>query len=73
MAYEFNQEKASKFQFKPNLGENTMTINGINSSIASAATICDGVNSLMAIGSNTPYYDDGLARRTVNQYVVDNN
>lgn len=72
MAYAFQKDKISKFQFKPNANESTMTIDGINSSVTSATTICDGVTSLMAIGSNQPYYDDGQSKRTVNEYVINN-
>lgn len=73
MAYVFETERMAKFKFQTNdaaHGGGTAqktTLTGINATLASAASICAGVNMLMAIGSNYPYFDDGV--RTVNQIV----
>lgn len=74
MAYVFETERTAKFKFQQNdaahgggTGQMT-TLTGINATLASAASICAGVDALMAIGSNYPYYD-GQGVRTVNQIV----
>lgn len=56
--YKFDKEKTAKFKFHPWQGTSTeyLTLNGINASVTSADTICDGVSSLMAISGNTPAF-----------------
>lgn len=68
MAYVFETQKAAKFQFSANAGENQMSLAGINATVSSADTICDGIDSLMSIGSNQPVYATE-AKRTVIQVV----
>lgn len=68
MAYQFNRKVVSTFRFNTNAGSTEKTsLQGINASLSSADTICDGVSSLMAIGGNTPYYIG--AERTVKDSV----
>jgi len=57
MAYTFNKDKTAKFKFRPKeASSDTLTLNGVNASLSSADTICDGISSLMAIGGNTPVF-----------------
>lgn len=59
MAYTFNKQKTSKFKFRPRQeNSDTLTLNGINATLQSADTICDGISSLMAIGGNDPAFTD---------------
>lgn len=72
MSMYFEKEKIAKFQFLTNHNSSEKTtLDGINASLSSAEIICNGVDSLMAIGGNTPYYD-GEAKRTVVENVYDN-
>ena len=69
MAYTFETKANAKFRFVTNQNSSEQTtLDGINATLSSADTICDGVSSLMAIGNNTPYYD-GKAYRTVTDNV----
>lgn len=74
MAYVFETERTAKFKFQTNDAEHgggegqKTTLTGINPTLASADSICAGVDMLMAIGSNHPYYN-GKGVRTVNQIV----
>lgn len=70
MAYVFEKDKTAKFKFRPKqLSSDTLTLNGINASLPSASTICDGISSLMAIGGNAPVFLQ--ATRTTNETVDD--
>lgn len=72
MSYTFETEKTAKFSFYTNQhSSDKTTLAGINPTLSSADSICAGVDSLMAIGGNTPYYD-GKGTRTVTQIVYDN-
>ena len=68
MAYVFKKEPTAQFQFYTTQGSDDKTkLDGINSTLTSADTICDGIASLMAIGSNQPVFINGI--RTVNENV----
>lgn len=58
MAYQFNKKPTASFQFRNSADSITDTTKfaGINATLGSAAIICDGVNSLMAIGGNSAYF-----------------
>ena len=65
MAYQFNKDKTAKFKFRPmQTSSDTITLDGINASLPSADTICDGVSSLMAIGGNEPVYETAIRTST---------
>lgn len=68
--YQFYKNPTASFNFVADQDEATkkITLNGINSTVTSADTICDGVASLMAIGGNRPYFYD--ANRTAKETVV---
>lgn len=71
MPYVFNREPTAKFKFRADSGStDSLTLAGINATLASADSICAGVSMLMAIGGNTPVYS-GVAVRTVNDNVND--
>lgn len=72
MAYTFKRDKTAKFKFHPWAGTSTeyLTLNGINASLSSADTICDGISSLMAIGDYTPTFIN--ATRTGTETVEQN-
>lgn len=71
MALQFEQKPNAKFKFMTNTdATDTTTLDGINASLSSATTICEGVSSLMAIGNNVPAFN-GVATRTVTQNVYD--
>lgn len=66
----FNKDKTSKFKFRPlQTSDETLTLDGINASLDSADTICNGISSLMAIGGNNPVYIS--ATRTSTETVED--
>lgn len=71
MAYQFNKKPTATFQFRNS--DQTITeqtkLSGINATLGSAAIICDGVSSLMAIGGNNPYYQSAI--RTAQETVYD--
>lgn len=68
MAYTFEKDKTAKFKFRPKqASSDTLTLNGINATLTSADTICDGISSLMAIGGNEPVFLQ--ATRTTNETV----
>lgn len=69
MAYIFNRDRTARFKFHTTYGTgtDTTTLAGINATLQSADTICDGVSSLMAIGGNTPRFF--AAVRTVTENV----
>lgn len=70
MAYQFNKKPTASFQFTTNSDSTDKTrLAGINATIGSAATICDGVSSLMAIGGNSSVYVDAV--RTATETVYD--
>lgn len=70
MALTFETDKTAKYRFQTTEdGSDKTTLTGINPTLASAESICAGVDSLMAIGLNTPYHIDGT--RTVTQIVYD--
>lgn len=70
MAYVFERKPTASFKFKTNQHSSEQTtLQGINATVESAAMICNAVDSLMAIGGNTPYYVEGT--RTVNDVVND--
>lgn len=79
MAYVFQTDKTAQFKFRTNDAEHgggagaaqMTTLKGINATLASAESICAGVDSLMAIGGNVPYYTAGDSKRTVIQVVDD--
>lgn len=66
MAYQFDRERSASFKFK-NQNATSITLRGINPTIDSAAVICDGVSSLIAIGGLQGRYID--AERTVKDNV----
>lgn len=69
MGYAFETKANAKFRFVTNQNSSEQTtLDGINATLPSATTICDGVSSLMAIGGNNPYFD-GKAYRTVTDNV----
>lgn len=71
MAYQFSKKPTATFQFRNStqtLTEQTK-LAGINATLGSAAIICDGVNSLMAIGGNEPNYINAV--RTASETVYD--
>lgn len=71
MSYAFQRKPTAKMKFRTDVNSNdNTTLQGINSSLTSATTICDGINSLMAIGGNAPSYVNG--ERTGIDIVVDN-
>lgn len=71
MAYNFETDKNAKMKFRTTTGDSQMTtLDGINPTLASADSICAGIDSLMAIGANTPYYD-GEAKRTRTETVYE--
>lgn len=68
MSYVFERKRSSSFKFQAIPGSN-LTLKGI-SPTEDAVTICNALDSLMAIGSVTsPVYYDGV--RTVNDIVID--
>lgn len=70
MAYQFNKKPTATFQFTTNSSNTDKTkLAGINATIGSAATICNGVSSLMAIGGNSSVYIDAI--RTAAETVYD--
>lgn len=71
MAYQFSRNKTATFRFHPYAGTSTEYLNltGVNASVTSADTICNGVSSLMAIGGNNPVYDGAV--RTSKETVTD--
>lgn len=70
MAYQFSKDKTSKFKFRPQrTSDDTFTLDGINATVTSAQTICNGISSLMAIGGNDPTYIS--ATRTSTETVDD--
>lgn len=75
MAYSFVKDRTAKFSFiaDVNTPSDSITLNGINATLASADSICAGIDSLMAIGGNEPYYSAGKAKRTVIENVHGNN
>lgn len=57
MAYQFNKKPTASFQFTTNTDSTDKTkLAGINATLGSAAIICDGVSSIMAIGGNSSIY-----------------
>ena len=65
MAYQFLKDPAAKVQFNTDVNStNKTTLAGINASLSSADTICDGLASLMAIGGNSAYFADGIRTST---------
>lgn len=70
MIFETNPNAKLKFRTTTHASGMT-TLDGINPTLASADSICAGVDSLMAIGGNTPYYDAEATRtRTETMYDV---
>ena len=70
MAYQFNKKPTAKFQFTTsNDTTDKTTLAGINATLGSAETICDGVASLMAIGGNSSVYINAV--RTATETVYD--
>lgn len=70
MAYIFEKKPTATFQFRNSeetLTEKT-TLGGINATLNNANTICDGVNSIMAIGGYSPAFDEAV--RTAKDYVT---
>lgn len=69
MAYQFNKKPTASFQFTTNADSSDKTkLAGINATIGSAATICDGVSSLMAIGGNSSVYTNAIRTATETVY-----
>ena len=69
MAYQFNKKPTAKFQFTTNTDStDKMTLSGINATLGSAAIICDGVTSLMAIGGNSSTYNNAVRTATESVY-----
>lgn len=67
----FETDLNAKMKFRTTTHASGMTtLDGINPTLASADSVCAGIDSLMAIGFNTPYYD-AEAKRTVTQTVYD--
>lgn len=65
MAYQFTRDKTSKFKFRPQrTSDDTITLDGINANETNAQTICNGLNSLMAIGGNDPTYISAVRTST---------
>ncbi len=70
MAYQFNKKPTASFQFTTNTDTTDKTnLAGINATLGSAAIICDGVSSLMAIGGNSSVYVNAV--RTAKETVYD--
>lgn len=69
MAYQFRKKPTATFQFTTSNDTTDKTrLAGINATIGSAATICDGVSSLMAIGGNSSVYTDAIRTATETVY-----
>lgn len=69
MAYQFNKKPTASFQFTTDAESTDKTkLAGINATIGSAAIICDGVSSLMAIGGNSSTYIDAIRTTTETVY-----
>lgn len=71
MAYQFNKKPTATFQFMTDTSETDASktkLAGINATLNSAATICDGVSSLMAIGGNSSGYIDAIRTSTETVY-----
>lgn len=67
----FETDKNAKFTFLTNShSSHKTTLDGINPTLSSADSICAGVDALMAIGGNAPYYD-GNAIRTKTETVYE--
>ena len=69
MALIFEEQDKASFKVTTLEDGADVTINGVNSTVASAQTICDGVASLLACASLTGIYDGAI--RTVKQDVND--
>lgn len=71
MAYQFNKKPTATFQFTTDTTDaaDKTKLAGINATLGSAAIICDGVSSLMAIGGNSSYYINAV--RTATETVYD--
>ena len=70
MAYQFSKKPTAKFQFTTSNDTTDKTaLAGINATLGSAETICDGVASLMAIGGNSSVYINAV--RTATETVYD--
>lgn len=70
MAYQFNKKPTATFQFTTDTDTTDKTrLAGINATLGSAAIVCDGVSSLMAIGGNSSYYINAV--RTATETVYD--
>jgi len=67
MAYTFNTQDSATFKVPPTEDSSTLSLSGINATLTSADTICDGVASLMSVASLTGAFD--LAQRTVKEDV----
>ncbi len=67
MALVFEEQDKATFKLTTQEDGADVTISGVNSTLASAQTICDGVASLLACASLTGIYDTGV--RTVKQDV----
>lgn len=66
----FETDANAKMNFLVNShSSDRITLDGINPTLRSADSICAGIDSLMAIGGNTPYYLDDKATRTVTERV----
>lgn len=70
MAYVFNTQNNATFRTPASEKEGTLSIPGVNATLTSADTICDGIASLMSVASLTGEF--ALAERTVKESVDEN-
>ena len=69
MAYTFTTQDNATFKVPTSENGKNNSLPGVNATITSADTICDGVASLMSIASLTGDFE--LAERTVKENVED--
>jgi len=67
MAYVFNTQDSATLKVPTSENNKNASLPGVNATITSADTICDGVASLMSIASLTGEF--ALAERTVKESV----
>ena len=72
MAYQFEKEAGAKMKVMANaqsaLAGKNLNFSGINSTVTSADTICDGMASLLAIASISGDFSNAI--RTVSEDVI---
>ena len=70
MSYVFNTQDSATFKVPTSENNKSTSLPGVNATITSADTICDGVASLMSIASLKGEFE--LAERTVKESVDEN-